>query len=433
MDPGAVRQNRRDTRTFLVGLSAVAVLGFVGFLVATAGGGFPLSPRTTVTAAFTDIDSLQTGDEVRENSRRVGQVGEITFRDDQAIVVLQLDGDREVHADATAAVWDFSALGAKFVEFRPGDPGAGPLGAHTISGTAATPSSDIYDVLNVFDPETRDNAQQLLQELGGGVAGGGEDLNGFLERSPDLLADLGQVSAAAASSEADLPDLLREAEELTGRFAGRQEEISQLIDRTGTTFAALGVDGTQPLRDTVDRLPGTLDAANAAFDALDQPLADTDAAMSELRPGAAALARSEEDLRAFLRDSPVPLDRVPGVADAAEPAVEDLEATFADLRPLAPPLVQALTDLATPLAVLAPYAPDAGQLFVRGDSFVAEGTALPGVHYARLTVAPGAQSITDGVARSPLLKPRNAYPAPGEADQDRADLDTERAVLGEDR
>lgn len=417
-EPGVVRQARRDRRQFIVGLVVLGVASAILFLVATANSGFPLARTTSVQAAFLDVGALQEGSEVREHSQRIGRVDAIEYRDGKAIVTLELEGDKEVYQDARAFIWDFSALGQKIVELRRGTPDAGPLGSNIIADARTTPSVDLAQALDVFDAPTRKRAQVLLQQLGGGLTGGEQALQGFLQAAPDLLDDVGTISGTLSSDRADLPGLLARAEGLSARFDGRDDDIEALVRQMDTTMRSLGVDDGKPLREAVSKLPSSLDAARKALSDLDRPLADTQAAVSTLRPAAGDLSAATPSLRATLRESVTPLGRLEGVAEDALPAVAELTRTFADARPLAPAVVRALSDLAVPLAALAPYGQDLSNLFVRGNSFVSESSA-PGVHYARLGLGLSLTTLTDGLISTPQLKPRNPYPTPGQADDDR--------------
>ncbi|HWJ10443.1 MAG TPA: MlaD family protein [Nocardioides sp.] len=402
-------------RAGLIVLAAIVVLLYITFKAQT---GMPFRATTTVQAEVADVHSLKVNDAVRQHSSRIGRVSGIDYVDGAALVTLELDGHVDVYRDATAAVWDLSALATKFVELDPGTSSAGELGDDPIGLDRTTESSDLYEVLDVLDAQTRKQATSTLREVGGGMAGHGEDLAAFLASAPDVLRDLGAVSQALSSKEAELPDLLAEAQLLAGRFDGRESELAGLVDQTARTLSAVAVDDAAPLRDTVQRLPQTLSTVRAAMDDLRGPLADTRRAVTALEPGAVALARSENDLRGFLRDAVPVADQVPGVARQAVPAVKALTGAMADARPLAPNLAQAVNDLVAPLRVLAPFAPDMASLFLRGASFVSQGPN-PGVRYARLGVTPGVNTITGGLISSRDL-PQNQYPKPGEAENDRA-------------
>jgi phospholipid/cholesterol/gamma-HCH transport system substrate-binding protein len=209
---------------------------------------------------------------------------------------------------------------------------------------------------------------------------------------------------------------LTTADALAGRFRGREQQISSLIEQTDQTFSAINVDGGKPLGETLDRAPAALDALRPALDSLNPPLADTRQTMVDLEPGARDLGASEANLRGVLREGVPVLEDVPPVADQATPAVEDLTPAVADLSTLTPRAADALNMLDTPLEALAPYSKELGYLFVRGRSFMSEGTAN-GVHYARLNADVQGPYSVGGVVKACNF-PVNAYPKPGEADHD---------------
>jgi phospholipid/cholesterol/gamma-HCH transport system substrate-binding protein len=402
-------------RAGLIVLAAIAILLYITFKAQT---GMPFRPTTTVQAKVANVHSLRVNDAVRQHSSRIGRVSAIDYVDGAALVTMELDGHVDVHSDATAAIWDLSALATKFVELDLGTSAAGALGDTPIGLDRTTESSDLYEVLDVLDAPTRAQATSMLRQVGGGMAGHGEDLAAFLASAPDVLHDLGTVSGSLSSQEAELPQLLAEAQTLAGRFDGREDELAALVDQTAKTLSAVSVDDAAPLHDTVQRLPETLSTARRAMDDLRGPLANTRKAVVALEPGGIALARSESDLRSFLRDAVPVAHQVPDVAQQAVPAVKALTGAMADARPLAPRLAQAINDLMTPLRVLAPYSSDMASLFLRGASFVSQGPN-PGVRYARLGVTPGVNTITGGLIPSRDL-PQNQYPKPGEAENDRA-------------
>ena len=239
-------------------------------------------------------------------------------------------------------------------------------------------------MLNIFDPKTRTATKGFLQQFGGGLAGHADGFRDFVHTAAPNLNGLGTISDALASKEADLPALLDASDQLSSHLRGHSAEIASLINQTDTTFRSISVDGGQPLTSILQKAPATLDQLKVATDSLNDPLADTQVAMGDLEPGAKGLGDSNDDLRGVLRESkPMVFDKAPDVAKQTSPAFEDLTPTAKDLQPLAPRVTEFTTRFATPLEVLAPYAKEIGYLFVRGNSFVSEGSA-PGSHYARL-------------------------------------------------
>ncbi|GAA5163278.1 hypothetical protein GCM10023321_49900 [Pseudonocardia eucalypti] len=413
------RNPNSKTGTYVIGVIGILVVVGIGLLAATAHKGLPFVPRTEVRAAFTNVDSLKPGDEVREFSSRIGQVEKIDYVDGKAVVTMALDGDREAYADASAQVWDFSALAQKFVELNLGTPTAGPLGDRVIASERNTDSDSINELLNVFDPKTRAATSTFLADFGGGMTGHGQGFQGLVHNSPALVKDIGSVSSALADPDAELPETLRSIDRLAGRFADRRGDIEATVRDFGTTMEAISVDDAKPLSASLQKLPSTLDTAKTALDALNTPLSDTASAFETGRPGFKGLGDATPDTRAFLRDSRTPLDKVPDVSDDAKPAVRELSDTFADVSPLAPKVRTTFENAAEPLDVLKGYARETGWWAVRLHSFVSESVA-PGIHYANANANVGAATVTGSVIRDRFTVPRNPYPKPGAASFDRA-------------
>lgn len=405
------RERRRSVLVGLVVLAVGAVIGYVTFTAHT--GALPGAAATVVRAEFARVGTTDTNTEVRRFAQRIGQVTAIEVRDGRAVVTMRLDGAVPVHADATAALWDQSALGQKFVELRTGTPAAGPLGDVPIPLARTEYAHDLADLLDVFDPATRAALQGAVGELGAGASGRGADVQALAAAAPGLLAGTGTVADALADPAAELPGLLAGSVRLGERFDGRTDAIRTLLRRAEQTLAAVRVDDGRPLADTLASLAPTLEEAGPALDTLPGPLADVTATMRAVGPGARALGAATPDLRGLLAEGAGPLADVPGVADAAEPALADLTDTLADLRPFVPRLGDGLAAAAPPLQVLAPYARDLG-LF--GDDFGRLVTNNDGFdHQFRLFLAPPGAPSAAGLGTAPT----NVYPEPGEAIHDR--------------
>lgn len=386
--------HRDDARKFLYGGIALALLilvGVVGAIVQT-GGALPARSYTYAKAAFENVGILKEGKEVRQHGIAVGTVSDIVYSQGVAIVTLRLDGDRPVYRDATAAVGNTSALGRKFVDLDPGAPEAGPLGDGTIPVSQTKQSQTLEDVLAALDPKTRKALKGALGELGPGLAGHGDNLNAALRAAPELLDDVRTVAAAAAGPNADLPGLLRAANDLVGRFENREAQLAGLLRNADATLGAVTVDNGTPLKQSVDVLPSTLREAQRALKDLNSPLRDAKVALISLEPGGKALGRSTATLRGFLRDSIGPLAKVPAVAGKATPAVDELTHTLADARPLVPRLSRTLFRANGLLTDFAPYAPDAGRFFSEHD--LLSGRIAPDKHYFSAMLAlPGLYGV----------------------------------------
>lgn len=417
------KRRSRTFRSFVTGLVVLAAFGFALELALTADQGLPGAEHTMVTAEVGDVGALRPGDDVRIASIRVGQVKEVQLVNGIPRVTLQLDGTREIYHDAAAetksvSVAERSALGQKYVALDPGTPAAGALGPDDVIQVRRTEGAQqLSDLLAVLDEPTRQALGSTVREVGGGVAGHAPDLQDALRAAPSMLPDLATVSKALSSNDgADLTALLTSAERLSGRFDGRQEQLSQLLGQLDTTMRAVGVDEGKPLDEVLRRGPATLQAARSGLRSLQGPLKDVHSAMTKLEPGAQALGQATPDLRGVLREAVPPLAKVPPVGKQAEPALGDLTRTMADARPLAPRLTRALHSSDDFLRVLAPYAPEVSSWFTNWTAALSHGDANG--HFLRLYLLFSEESVVGQAGLKDPLVARNPYPAPGEAAND---------------
>lgn len=417
------RHAKHWRRNLAVGTAVITVFAAAVVFSVNATDGLPGTTEMTLKAAFSDVGTLREDNDVRVGGVRVGRVSDVSYQHGQAIVELELTEIDAVYRNAkasTASVGARSALGAKYVALNPGTPDAGKIKPGTvIPATETGGARDITELLEVLDKPTRQSLGSMLRQTGAGFSGHQRNISDAVEALPDALPDLATISrAVAVDNGADVTRLLRNLDTLAGRFDGRQRQLAGLVGQLGTTFRAVTVDNGGPLRQAIERAPRTLHDVRGALRSLREPLAHTESAMAELRPGAEALGRALPDFRGVLREAPRPLDRLRGVSDQAVPALESLTGVMADARPVAPQLKRALGNAADPLAVLAPYSPEIANFFTHLKRALA-GSDKSG-HWLSLVYVPSSESAGTGML--PLSDPavaRNPYPGPGEASDDR--------------
>jgi phospholipid/cholesterol/gamma-HCH transport system substrate-binding protein len=417
----AARWARR--RALMLGTLLVAVFLVAVYIAITASSGLPGATGRTVKIAFADVGALRVGDDVRIASVRVGQVKDIQLAGGQPVVTLGFDGDRPIYHDAsalTATVSSRSGLGQKYIEFQPGTPAAGELGANdVIPATKTGDAQELSDVLRVLDQPTRDALGSTLRQAGGGAAGHSQDFKDAAGALPQMLPDLGTISRAlSAGNGADLTALLQAANGLAQSFQGHQQQLSELAGRLDTTLRAADVDGGKPLGDALDKAPQTLADTRAVLDQVRAPLEQTTQALTKLNPGAQALGEATGDLRGVLREGVPPLQKVPGVAGQADPAVTDLTQVMSDAQPLAPRLTQALHSAAQPLGVLALYAPEVSLFFSYATDALHSGDAAG--NWLRFYPVLNLESVDGTVPIPDPTTKRDAYPAPGQAAKEKS-------------
>ncbi|HEY9415743.1 MAG TPA: MlaD family protein, partial [Pseudonocardia sp.] len=251
MAPSKYAANR-----FVYGIGALAVIGLLGLMAVTANQArLPWTDPTLVRAQFENIGQLQVGSEVRQNGLKVGQVSKIDVPDGKPVVTIALNDAEPMYRDGYAGIYDQSSLALKFVELRSGNPSSGLLGDAVLPLSQTESTHDLVDVLNIFDPVTRQALSNSLRQIGGGMAGYGPGLHDLTGSLPTMLDNVRTVSATLVSARTDFPGLLRSTDRLVTRFAGREAQLNSLLRQTDVTLRAIGTDDGKPLSATLASLP----------------------------------------------------------------------------------------------------------------------------------------------------------------------------------
>ena len=412
-----VRAAKARSRSRRIGVLMVLCAALVLAFALTAQNGMPgYVPgfgKKEVVAEFSEVGALRAGDEVRIADVRSGFVSEIKLVDGKPVVRMELDGGREVYADATATIDARSALGQKYVSLDPGTAKAGDL-EDAISLEQTDEPVELDDVLNTLDPQTRASTQTTLREVGGGLTGRGADLKAGLREVDGMLVDLAAVSEALAADDgSNLEGTLRAASLLSSSLAGQRKELEDLTADLATTLDAIGVDNRDPLAQALTKAPATLRDLRSALATLDSPLQNTTKAVTALRPGADALSAALPDTRGLLRDSVEPLKKVPAVSTDADKAVTATTPVLTDARPVVRQLGTAVVRALDPLTYMAPYGAELEMFWRNFASTVALRDGDLGALRVHAIINP---ELVTGIVpvRSPLTR-RDPYPAPGDA------------------
>src|SRR5438132_1454588 len=164
-------------------------LAVIGFIVAQMGITLPWSHPYSVTATFSDAADILSNNEVFMNGTRVGHVGDVSVIHGQAHVQLVFDDPAAMplHRDATAEVRKKNLLGETYIDVQRGsEAGAVPAGGgigvdHTI------PITEVDQVLAIFDPQTVQRLQLLIDAFGDATTNNGAAMNAEAASSRDLI------------------------------------------------------------------------------------------------------------------------------------------------------------------------------------------------------------------------------------------------------
>jgi phospholipid/cholesterol/gamma-HCH transport system substrate-binding protein len=398
----------------LLGVLALAVLTaflYVGF---TAARHLPFKGYYYVQGAFRSADNIGSQDQVRMGGVRVGQVESTRVQHGLAIVRLQLDrGLAPLRGDTRLQVRPLSAVGTRFVEITPGASGAplSPNATIPVSQTSATvPLTNLFDV---FDRRTQHGAQTLLQQLGVGFAGRGQDAATALADLPPALSHLAGVSSAI-DDRGGLAPFVRGAESA----AAAADPVRQIIahgfesgQHALAPFAARASD----VEATLTAAPPTLATLTAQLPAashfLTQLKAFSQAALPALQVGRTAF----EQTSLLLEQARPGLRSVPAATSLIGPATPPvLRLLGGILQPALPHIHLALTSLLPIVAVLAPRGCDLHRFASNWASVLSWGDSFS--NYLRYdVVSPDETSLGGYPATRPGIY-TSPYPTPCQPD-----------------
>jgi phospholipid/cholesterol/gamma-HCH transport system substrate-binding protein len=258
-------------------------------LPGTAGGG---AGAYTIQAQLPEVVNLQTNSRVRVNDVTVGNVTKIDRQGWHALVTMQLDGNVDLPANATATLGQTSLLGSLHIELAP--------------PTDVPPQGKLKDgsLIPLSDAGTYPTTEETLSALslllnGGGVGRIGEitkELStAFAGRADDLRSLLSQLDLFVKYLNDQKDDILSAADSLNN-LVGQIAEQRPVVDRALKTVpGALSVlrDERETIADAVGQL-GKFSAL--AADSVNQTKESLVKELKDLGPVLESLANAGQDL-----------------------------------------------------------------------------------------------------------------------------------------
>lgn len=320
-------------RRFMVSLGLLAILGAVGlFWVGyNAPNRIPGRAYYQLKAEFRNADNIAGHQQIRNGGRLIGQVLNPRVENGRAVVDLQLDKEAgPLRSDTKLQVRPRGAIGVRYLELTPGTRGRILQEGETIRAEQTSATVQLDEVLSALDAPTRQSARTFLNQLGGGAAGHGEDLNAAFASGPRFLSDATSVAAALNARPGATAQLVRSGEQAAAAFDPVRGELAESFDN--------GARALRPLHEHADALRATLERAPQALVAVRSGLAQTEPLAAELEGFARAA-------RPALEVAPEALAETTGLLRGAPPALTRADDTLRLAASVVPPTDQALRAL----------------------------------------------------------------------------------------
>jgi phospholipid/cholesterol/gamma-HCH transport system substrate-binding protein len=256
----------------------------------------------TIQAQMPDVDNIEPNSRVRVGDVNVGTVKKIERQGWHALVTMELNGDVQLPANATAKLGQTSLLGSLHIELAPPTDVA-PEGRLHQGSLIPLASSGKY-------PSTEQALAAIALLLNGGGIGNIQDITdalsvAFAGRENDLRSLIEQLDKAIGYLDDQKHDIIAASESLNN-LIGQFAEQKPVVDKALKTIP----DALAVLRDQRDNLSEALsqlgkfsalaaDSVNQTKDALVQELKDLGPVLQSLADSGPALTRALSFLPTF--------------------------------------------------------------------------------------------------------------------------------------
>jgi phospholipid/cholesterol/gamma-HCH transport system substrate-binding protein len=244
----------------------------LGLSIANTSAG---SGATGYHAIFSDVTSVQVGDDVDIAGVRVGQVNSIrVVHKNQAEIGFSVEAGRTLPASVTATIYYKDLIGDRYIELAPGTgpPGQNLKPGGTIPLSQTTPALDLTELFNGFQP--------LFEALSPG------DVN-------QLAAEIIQVLQGEGTT---MDTLLTNVGSLTTTLADRSKVIDSVIDNLNGVVSTINAKGGE-----LTTLVTTLQQLVTGLAADRQPIGNAISAMSSLTNATAGLLQANPPVTADIK------------------------------------------------------------------------------------------------------------------------------------
>ncbi len=284
------------------------------------------------------------GEPVNVAGVHVGEIVGDTLQNGKAVIHMQIDPQKlpKLYRNASASLVPNTPLKDMQINIIPGDRGAGVL-AHggTIPVGQTTTPTDSDELLDALDGDTRDWFTSLVAELDNGTNGRGQDIRSLLENLGPTSQQTREIGDLLAARRHELALLVHNVGVLSHATATKDAQLTTVVRAGQQTVGALASQDVA-LRQSITRLPSTLTTTRST-------LVDVAGLANQLGPTATALIPTARQLPTTLHQAQtlfgaaalLPLDQVRSFEDAVAPLSAPLSSLTRSLHGTVPPLIRA--------------------------------------------------------------------------------------------
>ncbi len=228
-------RKRLATAVLLVGLIAAAT----AFIVRETF----FRPQT-ITAYFTSATGIYPGDDIRVSGVKVGTISSVQPQPNRAKLLLQVDRDVPIPADAKAVIVSQNLVAARYVQLTPAYHKSGPKmrdGAVIDLDRTAVPVEwdEVTTQLNRLATELGPNEAVSTTSVSRFIDSAANALDGNGEKLRQTLTQLSGISRVLANGSGNIVDVIKNLQNFVTTLRDSNQQIVQFQNRLATLSSVI--------------------------------------------------------------------------------------------------------------------------------------------------------------------------------------------------
>jgi phospholipid/cholesterol/gamma-HCH transport system substrate-binding protein len=342
----AIREHLRDF-VAIIALTVLAIATAI-VIVIQQGTTFPSWVPGVGTDSFElkgEFTSAQAvtpgqGQSVNISGVKVGEISEVQVEGERAVVTMQVRSEFAplIRADATMIPRPRTGLQDMVIELDAGTDDQSVEEGTTIplSQTQSQVQSD--ELLATLDADTRAYLKLLLNGAGKALGGRGTALSATLRRFEPFARDVAQINSLLSERRRNIARSIHNFRLIADELARNDSQLAEFVDASNAALAGFA-NQEASIRESLQELPGALEATLGALRASDRFALVSTPALRALRPAARAFKPAQEELQPFFEQTVGPIQ------DQIRPFTRQVRRPFKHLNATAGPLAKGLVSL----------------------------------------------------------------------------------------
>ena len=419
------------SKIFVMAAFAASCVGLLLFLWISFGGSVPFVPQGyRITVEFNQAVQLGTQADVDIAGVSIGKVVDVGLDRKTGLTkaVLQIDPRYTPRpADTRAILREKTLLGETYVELSFGNPD-GPMlrdGARLPQGQVS-PTVQLDQILNTFDPKTRQAFETWMQDDGMAFTNRGQDFNDALAQLVPFSSNVNNVLEVLRRDGSATSTLLSDGGRVLSAISQNPTELQGLVRNANSVFATTAAQ-SDDLAASIKAFPAFLASARETLNSVKQFAGDANPLIKELQPAATPLSDALEQsakLAPPLKTVMVDIGPLTKAAQTGIPALESFlnvsasagsgssKTLFRSLTPFLGQLVPVIDYINAYKSEIATFfANSTAATQAAGQSF---DSATERRHYVRVSAPLSPEELT-AESNRPYSNRSNAYADPGSA------------------